>query len=366
MDMVLDFIFYTNLFVMIFISAAYCIMPFLTLPYIQFGIRLPETFSREREMGRLKILYLVSALILSLSFILLYISLYRFIPVMVSIQFPIFQVILVFVVYYFFRSRTRVLKKSATQPDGVSQSVTAYVQKEESKMSILWYIIPWIELSVFILIGVWYYPNIPGTMTTHYNAGGQANGYALRSFVSAFSLLFFVGLPLLAFFDILAIMFLRVRPFQSSSSPRKSVIQMHGFNKLMIKILMSIASSVLLTLFISSAVMWHLLGVQYVFLSVVPVLGVLPVVLFVSIRAGQGGWKLYPGLRESSDGIAIREDDKYWWGGVIYHNKDDSSIFVPKRYGVGYTFNYAHPVAWVILASLLSVPFFILFTIRFW
>ena len=46
------------------------------------------------------------------------------------------------------------------------------------------------------------------------------------------------------------------------------------------------------------------------------------------------------------------DDDRHWKAGVIYFNRDDPRIFVPKRFsfGRGRTLNFAHPIAWLILA----------------
>ena len=57
--------------------------------------------------------------------------------------------------------------------------------------------------------------------------------------------------------------------------------------------------------------------------------------------------------------------DHCWKAGAFYVNPDDSSLFVPKRFGIGYTVNFAHPwsgvvLAVVILVSLLPVIFALL------
>jgi uncharacterized membrane protein len=46
-----------------------------------------------------------------------------------------------------------------------------------------------------------------------------------------------------------------------------------------------------------------------------------------------------------------RPDDHHWFAGVIYFNRDDKRVVVPKRYGVGFgrTLNFAHPVAWIVV-----------------
>lgn len=56
------------------------------------------------------------------------------------------------------------------------------------------------------------------------------------------------------------------------------------------------------------------------------------------------------------------DDDRYWKAGGVYFNPDDPTILVPKRFGIGWTFNFAHPIAWVILA--LRVFQFILLSSR--
>jgi uncharacterized membrane protein len=37
------------------------------------------------------------------------------------------------------------------------------------------------------------------------------------------------------------------------------------------------------------------------------------------------------------------------WSGPFYSNRNDRSIFVPKRYGIGYTLNFGNPWSWVVL-----------------
>ena len=41
------------------------------------------------------------------------------------------------------------------------------------------------------------------------------------------------------------------------------------------------------------------------------------------------------------------------WSGPFYSNPDDPSLFVPKRYGIGYTLNFGNPWSWVVLLLIL-------------
>lgn len=51
-------------------------------------------------------------------------------------------------------------------------------------------------------------------------------------------------------------------------------------------------------------------------------------------------------------GVGERPPDESW-NGVFYSNSDDPSLFVPKRYGIGYTLNFGNPWSWVVLALIL-------------
>ena len=44
-------------------------------------------------------------------------------------------------------------------------------------------------------------------------------------------------------------------------------------------------------------------------------------------------------------GPIFRDDDRYWYAGVFYNNPDDPDLFVPKRFGLGWTLNFGHPRA---------------------
>jgi uncharacterized membrane protein len=45
--------------------------------------------------------------------------------------------------------------------------------------------------------------------------------------------------------------------------------------------------------------------------------------------------------------------DRFWRGWIFYVNPDDPALFVPKRFGIGYTINFAHPWSSVALAVIL-------------
>jgi uncharacterized membrane protein len=52
---------------------------------------------------------------------------------------------------------------------------------------------------------------------------------------------------------------------------------------------------------------------------------------------------------------ASGRDTGHWVAGVFYVNRENPHLLVPKRFGGGWAFNYAHPIA-----RLLTVGLFVL------
>lgn len=51
----------------------------------------------------------------------------------------------------------------------------------------------------------------------------------------------------------------------------------------------------------------------------------------------------------------FRDDDRYWYGGVLYYNPDDPDPVVPRRYGFGWTVNIGHPLGKLFIAIMIGM-----------
>jgi uncharacterized membrane protein len=51
-----------------------------------------------------------------------------------------------------------------------------------------------------------------------------------------------------------------------------------------------------------------------------------------------------------------RDDDRYWYGGFFYNNPDDPAVFVPRRYGMGWTVNFGNPKGKLFFVGTLLLP----------
>ena len=101
----------------------------------------------------------------------------------------------------------------------------------------------------------------------------------------------------------------------------------------------------------------------------VALLPVFLVILLIAVvflaRLGQGGNRIpvaheEPASASTSIPVGDRTLDRYWKLGIFYFNRDDSTVIVEKRFGVGYSLNFARPMAWIVIFLLLFsalIPF---------
>lgn len=64
---------------------------------------------------------------------------------------------------------------------------------------------------------------------------------------------------------------------------------------------------------------------------------------------------------ETQECVILADEDDFWWNGIVYYNKNDSSVLVNNRVGFGSSLNLAHPFSKIFtgfsLLLLLAMPF---------
>ncbi|QOS77421.1 DUF1648 domain-containing protein [Paenibacillus sp. JNUCC31] len=78
--------------------------------------------------------------------------------------------------------------------------------------------------------------------------------------------------------------------------------------------------------------------------------------VWLSLTGRQGGGEIrnHQEDRERSKEQPVNEDD-YWKLGFIYFNPNDPSLTVEKRYGIGWTINFARPLSWVLFLFIIAI-----------
>ncbi len=73
-----------------------------------------------------------------------------------------------------------------------------------------------------------------------------------------------------------------------------------------------------------------------------------------------------PGRVPAAPGAPVgdRTADRDWKAGMFYVNRNDPALLIEKRFGVGYTLNFGHPWAWILLGTLLLAPWIVVLVVR--
>ncbi|MBM7568009.1 DUF5808 domain-containing protein [Paenibacillus sacheonensis] len=216
----------------------------------------------------------------------------------------------------------------------------------EGVLSMHWYWVQGLLIAGSALAAAWLWKDIPPTLTTHYNIRFEADGYSGKSWGTVF-LFNFVQLCLLATILGTNAVIAQAKPGGSSDSGTSENKQ-RRFRYVNSVFLYGL--SLLLTAFFSYIQATMLYGWPTKALSIVTiavmaliVLGVIG--LIVTVRR--------LGLREGS-----AQDEEHWLaGGGVYYNPSDPAIFVPKKLGIGWTVNFGRPMGWVVIATLILIPF---------
>ncbi|MBM6774206.1 DUF1648 domain-containing protein [Olsenella profusa] len=86
-------------------------------------------------------------------------------------------------------------------------------------------------------------------------------------------------------------------------------------------------------------------------LVVIVVAAIVPTVA-VSLVYGQAGSRLLRRMT-ASDELGF-DDDEHWKLGVFYVNREDPSVVLPRRFGVGWAMNWGNPKAWGLTVLLVA------------
>ena len=201
------------------------------------------------------------------------------------------------------------------------------------------------------------YAAAPAIIPIHFDAAGNPNGFAHKS-VGSYFLLVWTQLFLYLLITFLSALTVRAKAQATAANEtfrRRMLRYLFGLKTVMIAMMSVLAVATTQASLSGSArnitwAMWLPLGI------VVVVIGG---IFWLSIRTGQGGSRLSANGQNATD----RMNDRYWKFGNIYANPGDPAIFVERRFGVGWTINFAKPRALLVLFVMLALPLaFVVFT----
>ncbi len=205
-----------------------------------------------------------------------------------------------------------------------------------------------------VVLAIIRYPGLPDRLIMHVNASGHPDRTVAKSVLS-------VATPILVQLGItVALMLavalsLRSRGDLDPAEPRTSAQRHRGFTVRVSRAILVLAAFVNLSVLAMCWQIWSDATTLSVWPVAVPILVGLVVLFGVILTTGQLGSRIAADAHEAPTGLVHRDDDRYWRGGLVYVNRDDPSVFVPKRYGVGWTVNFGNPRGLLVIVVILAV-----------
>jgi uncharacterized membrane protein len=197
---------------------------------------------------------------------------------------------------------------------------------------------------------------IPARIPIHWGVRGEPDGWAAKSVSSVFGVVA-VGFLICSFVGCLWYATLRaVRRIHSSGSRGRH--EAHFIRAMSFFLLgTEYWLALLMGLFGLAALRPHpeapLPAMAPILLGQTLLIGA---IFFIAYRTGQGGWRLRAageGKAPDSAPVGDRTPDECWKLGVFYFNPDDPVLFVEKRFGIGWTLNFANPKAIFVFGAIL-------------
>ncbi|WP_438311377.1 DUF1648 domain-containing protein [Sporosarcina sp. FA9] len=362
------------LFILLFITILQSAIPYLIKQTLVFGVTIPSSHKDDRKLASYKRIY---SLIIAITGILA-ITVFtiwalpqnlgeeKIVLTGVALQFVI--LFLGMSLYFLFHAKTLRLKRDNNWGSDLKQIRVTDIAIRSADEMLPWtiYILP-----IFVTIGLviytaTQYANLPELIPTHWGIDGTADAFSNKTPFSAVALL----LILL----VMQGMMLGINELTKKSgikinatSKKRSRVQQLSFRKYTSWFLfMTTLLTTILFSFLQLNTIHSNLGSPTMLLAL-PLSFLLITFIMTALYAfkvGQSGSRISVDMEdEKVEGVTDYDDDQFWKAGVFYFNKDDPSIFVEKRFGVGWTLNFGHPVGYLVLFGPLVLIVVITFLI---
>lgn len=338
------------------------ITPYLTRKTESFGVSIPENEYNMKQLIKMRKSYVMSMTIISvitIGIFLLIGLLFTHEENMLEIVFSIIIVvylIISFIVYLIFHKKMKVLKSKADWTKDKSQLVVIDTTFRNQKLtySHTWFLIPFVITLITTVLTLNNYDIMPNKIPMNYNLSGVVTNWAIKSYKTVL-IMPLMQVYLIAIFLIINIVIAKAKQQVSSENPKDSLNRNIIFRRRWsaFLIISSFASTLLLSL-MQLSLIYPINDKALMIASLIFTIGILIGAIFLAITTGQGGSRLK--TKVTRDGEVIdRDDDRHWKLGMFYFNRDDPSIFLEKRFGVGWTNNWAHPLSWLFIIGIIVI-----------
>ncbi|OAA86879.1 DUF1648 domain-containing protein [Clostridium ljungdahlii] len=360
-------------FIFVIILVINMLTPKFTRKEIVFGVRIPEDKIDSDEIKYIEAKFVKNNLIIGIPFIILFSVLnYSFLNVGMILFTTFAFTFIIFLIYLISNRAMKNLKLQKSWFQGKKQVVTVDTSFSRSKSNMLvsawFFLIPAAIIIVNIILGYMNYDSLPYKVPTHWDFSGNVTGYQFKSRFLIWEM------PITQIFT--TFMFFIIykgigwsKQQISSIDPEASIKKNSIFRRSwsMYMVIFAVMTNLLLT--VATVQRFRVFNVSNTFSNIIILAFALVTILssiVLAFKIGQGGSNIKfknDGEEKGKPDFGDKDDDKCWvLGNTIYYNKNDPSLFVEKRFGIGWTINAGRPLGMAVYIGIIVI---IIVTIAF-
>lgn len=342
--------------VMGLIIAIQAFTPYLVKKTEAFGIYVPEEYTKDIKLSRLKKSYALQCLIAGAVLIGGYAFGMAAAEVTEEtaagwgISLQLFLILFSMVLYYRNHLRVKELKEQQKWEAGKTKKVVADLQfHSDLKIVPGWiFALPMVITAGLIGYTFMVFDQLPEQIPTHWGIDGAADAFKNKTVFSSITMLLVLFLMQLLF------LFLNQGMRNSGAKIRASRKKQSRERELVSR---KYGSILLASVSVGVTFLFTYLHLLTIFPKLGnPVQSMSLIIGFVLLTLAATGFYVFKIVKISHSSeetpeldVLDADDDKYWKGGLIYINKEDPSMLVEKRFGIGWTINLGNIKTWILI-----------------
>lgn len=356
---------------LLFVTVAFLMVLQITIPFIVkrtvvFGVTIPVDEIRNEQLLYYKKLYAILTFFISIGALALYFIWSNDIPstenhlILAGLLLPFVILFISMSLYFYFHMKVTTLKREKQWFKDRKQVKVSELNLRTKDEMLPWivYVVPMVITAGLIVFTLVNYNSLPDQIPTHWGPDGKPDSFMTKTYLSALTL------PLVLL--VMNAMFLGINELTRNSGIKLSAgnIKASRVRQLRLRkytswllFFISILISMLFT-FLQFTTLYENSVSDLMIITMPLAFSALVLIgtILMAIKVGKKDSDLDVEVIDEGTGEAINaDDDQYWKGGLFYFNPEDPSIFVEKRFGVGWTLNFARPLGYLILVGPLLV-----------
>ncbi len=348
--------------IIFFLAAIQTAIPFLVKRTVVFGVTIPEQNIKDERLIAFKKWYAIVVSIISfllLGGFSLLVLLDKLTEEQIVLTGTMIEFITIFIsmsLYFYFYGKTVQLKKERKWGANLKQVKISDLSVRLQDEMLPWYVFLLPIIAIIGLIGytLLQYDILPDQIPTHWGPSGEADDFTTKTPFSA------ITMPLVFLFILFMFLGINIGTKKSGiklSATSTNASKIRQLNLRKYSSWFGFFSSVLLTVLLS----YFQLTVIHPEISSQKFMLMMPFVILIVVFVGTILFAVKVGRsdkqsNELAEGdITDYDEDSFWKAGIIYFNPNDPSIFVEKRFGVGWTINFANPKGYLLVVVPLII-----------